>query len=432
MRTTRAVVIDDDPNEAMCLLKALSRLGIGSAYFAGDNNDELPDTPIEGVRIVFLDLFLFGIRETRHAIPTTVNVLIKCVKFHPRVTGIICWTAAHKDEITFLHEELERKGVVPAFLLALDNKLDFVEAGSKGIVQLESQVTSRLKEAPGHYALIKWEEASHNAASACTHDLVKLSANDNELIEILGAVAKAAADESLQADSDTVQAMCRGLGSLHTDAIESSGVEALWPIKETIHSGTLEKRSLSAEQKARLNKVLLTTTSDRLRPGNVYLAESGFAKEDELQSSKRDLAATFLPSQSDKHRRQIDAVVKCSRLVELEITPACDHAQSKRADARLIRGLLVYGGEGLKVEDLHLSQGARVFAKEIEPIELLLPGCSVPVVAKLFLNARHLKTQPVEQMEKQNPMFRFRPTVVADVQAWFASHAARPGYVSIR
>ena len=50
---------------------------------------------------------------------------------------------------------------------------------------------------------------------------------------------------------------------------------------------------------------------------------------------------------------------------------------------------------------------------------------------RLVLTSRYLLGMDLETLAKHKPAFRLRSQVLVDVQAWFASHAARPGYISI-
>ena len=51
----RVVVIDDNKKEAYPLIETLSKKGIPSTYFSSEI-EQLPDKPLSGIRIVFLDI----------------------------------------------------------------------------------------------------------------------------------------------------------------------------------------------------------------------------------------------------------------------------------------------------------------------------------------------------------------------------------------
>lgn len=74
LRTARAVVVDDERDEAMPVIEALSRLGIGSVYIRGDRLEDLPASPFPGVRVVFLDMLLGTVGNERQIGAHTANV----------------------------------------------------------------------------------------------------------------------------------------------------------------------------------------------------------------------------------------------------------------------------------------------------------------------------------------------------------------------
>lgn len=440
MKTARAVVIDEDRDEALHLLQALGCAGIGAIYFSGDNPDLLPKTPLDGIRVVFLDLKLINQPEAKHFIPHAVAVLKTCVALKPRTTGIICWSK-HSDEIAALKQELLSQEITPAFLLALESKADLSAKGVSGIKEVITQLDQQLSKNLGHRMLVDWEEVSHAATTEATGRLLTLSKDDGDLLRLLAAIANAVADEAPTSSKHTLHALCAGLASLHADAVEDaigtiadqSGnavhdvVKQLNQEPQTDADREAQKKlSLDANQRAHLNSVLLTMSSDTLRPGNVYLAESTYSRDDQKDEFKKTFALDVfgkkdLPAQ----------IAQASKIVGVELTPACDHAAQKTATARMVLGLLIQLNADL-ANKAKLPATSRLFAKEIEPIQLQLSGDANDQTYKLVVSARHLKTKSLAELKKEKPLFRLRASVVADIQAWFASHAARPGYVSLR
>jgi hypothetical protein len=116
----------------------------------------------------------------------------------------------------------------------------------------------------------------------------------------------------------------------------------------------------------------------------------------------------------------------------IEITPACDHAGNKSHLARVLCGILVrIDGNAVKESDLKLPPSSRLFAKELEPLWIDNEAMQLKGVFKLMINARCLLSISLNELRQKKAVFRLRYPVVCDIQAWFASHAARPGYVSV-
>lgn len=69
MNSARVVVIDEDPDEALLLLTALGTAKIGTVYIQGTEQDQLPDEPIDGIRVVLLDLKLYRLLNRKITYP---------------------------------------------------------------------------------------------------------------------------------------------------------------------------------------------------------------------------------------------------------------------------------------------------------------------------------------------------------------------------
>ena len=59
-RDGSVLIIDDRVEEALPLLKLLSQGGVACTYYSGKDN-ELPERPIQKIRLAFIDIQLFHI-----------------------------------------------------------------------------------------------------------------------------------------------------------------------------------------------------------------------------------------------------------------------------------------------------------------------------------------------------------------------------------
>lgn len=130
LQTARVVIVDDDFAEIEPLLRGLSTLGIGAFYFNGDDS-ELPSDgkPLQGIRLVFLDLHLIDGSGVGHgALANTVGVLMRIIPEKKGEVGIVCWTkhAEDKAELEAMLKERVPK-LEPAFILCL-SKQEFIPA----------------------------------------------------------------------------------------------------------------------------------------------------------------------------------------------------------------------------------------------------------------------------------------------------------------
>lgn len=446
MKTARAVVIDEDQREAISLLQALGQMGWSTAYVAGDEEELLPEEPLEGICLVFLDLKLMNLPEPAQYLPHTVKVLERTVKMIPGVTGILCWTT-HDEEIPLLRDELAKRLIVPAFMEPIPDKRAITQSGTDGIKRLIQIIEAKASALPARSLLMRWEQMLHEGASSATEGLYGLRKDDAELMKLLGFVAAAAAEERIVSPDTAMDGLFAGLSAVHVDALEAvlSRPGLGEEVGESLYQAVRNSRTegLAAEPRAKLNSILLTMdkspNSNLAKPGNLYISRTWNPSESFPVNSTDSQIRGFIREVFNKRSGNADDDAFVENVSAdaigcmVEITPACDHANRKCPDARCVGGLLIKSPGDVGGEDARaLPANTRLFAKEFEFVWISNPAASLDGSYKLIVNARRLFTLPFSELETQRPLVRLRHPVVSDLSAWFAAHASRPGYVSVR
>lgn len=116
------VVIDDQINEALPIIKLLSKKGIASTYYSGSNDDELPASPLQKIRIVFLDLQLFPSNDAHVIATNLVNKLKKIVSAQNGPYLLIIWSQKRSLYGEQLRVEINKPehNIVPASILEFE------------------------------------------------------------------------------------------------------------------------------------------------------------------------------------------------------------------------------------------------------------------------------------------------------------------------
>ncbi|MGB7345498.1 MAG: hypothetical protein WBD20_14890 [Pirellulaceae bacterium] len=438
MRTSQVVVIDEDPKDAMPLLTALGRAGIGAVYVKGDEQACLPESPCTGVRLVFLDLKLLGTTEPANYIPHTVQVLLQSVRVDPGVTGIVCWTK-HTEDVELLVEELKKAEISPAFVHAFPNKLAFTkQEDASPISEILSEVEKLTADAHGRKILSAWEQASHDSMSEATRQLWELGNDDKSLVKLLAAIGFAVADERIATEEDVSNALIAGMSAFQVDAIErletlnipvDSQKLLLTQVKK------LRQEPLGREERSELNRVLITTRGLGCLPGCLY-APWTWSDPEEFPCPTdgkmiRGLIKEYFPSeQNDKDF--IEGIEAVSTVCFLKLTPPCDVAQGKSPFARLVPGLLINSdGTALVETSTRLPAASRIFAKDTPFFRLVNADAKIDGSYKLIVNARRMFTIPHVALAKQQAVCRLRQQLTADFTAWLSAHGGRPGFVAV-
>jgi hypothetical protein len=453
LRTCRVVVIDDDIDEARPLLTTLNNIGIGTLYFDGDS-EKLPKEPLTGIRVLFLDLRLMSSLnpDPRHYIRHTLAVLKKVIDIESCLTGIIYWAKQKEDRDEFniqLSQNIPQ--FKPAFLLAIDNKMQF--CNSNNSEKLKQVLLNTLRQFPAQKLLWSWEQSVHDAASATCRQLVSVAlkdsagnnnkTNDEKILNLLRSLIVSAGGNADLSPQSLMNCLFESLNLVHLDQLEHCvfGMEKKdLPRKNGLARQLVQRPTLSAEQISRLNGILITSkvppNKSHMSPGNIYVAKLWNRKDQSFPFDKRtkvfkNFIIDIWPNLKNNNEL-LDFLIRQSTPCLVDITPACDYASKKVKIARLLGGVFIRSsGDKKKDEKLELKDQCKIFAKEIELCYFQSEALGLNGNYKIVVNARHLYSKPVEDLKKHKAAFRLRRQIVTDIQAWFASHAARPGYLSI-
>jgi CheY-like chemotaxis protein len=313
LKTSRVLVVDDKPEEAVPILKALGQLGVGTVFCTGQP-DELPQEKFAGIRLLLLDMDLgTGAIEAKQIVGQTINVLKEILSAEANPLMIVVWT--NKEDLVsdfqkVLRAELPnlRPGIV-----ATMSKADFVD----NLNAIAKQVNGILRANTPLDLICLWEQCVHDAATGTTGMLSGLIANDDgmpavwstQMLGMLAALVRASAGRALGTARSVLWALCESLTLVHFDRLgmvqEQRGHELqrhARPLKSAIQAGVTE------EQQAVLNRMLLVEdvakSDTRVRPGNVYVrpgtAKQGQFFADAVGISSKLLVGDFFTPLADK------------------------------------------------------------------------------------------------------------------------------------
>jgi hypothetical protein len=450
LRSARVVVVDDETDEALPLISALSKLGIGSLYYDG-TRENLPGKPMSGIRLVFLDLRLVGgpTLQPKDLISQTLSVLGQIVDLNDCPAGIVYWTKHEEDETEFARQ---LTGTLPefkpAFLLGIPDKMQLCDP--RQVDRIQDTIIRQLCAVPACRLLWDWEQAVHDSATQSTGLLWSLTKRDgsgevvttldDRLLELLCALSLADGASDQDDEAACLTHLFQGLNPLHYDQLENrvgivcGSEEHVGKLRGKVHAGV----TLTDELKSRLNGIFLAArVPDKgwsINPGNVY-TEKGWSKDGDpfflRKTARKRLERLVSELLSEKNPEKLKKLTDLSTPCLVELTPICDIANAKTGLARLLGGILIKSSGDIAFDKkIHLPSGNRIFGKQIEFCSLREKRLSGRY--SLLLNARQLYSKPLATLRLHKPAFRLRHDVVRDIQAWFASHAARPGYFSLR
>ncbi len=129
------VIIDDQPDQALPIVKALSKKGIATTYYQGNVKEELPAEPIQNIRLLFLDLQIIETSDENQIAKSIVNVLLKIISKHNGPYLLVIWSKKYNTYAKAVMQEIHQHNhLIPACVVNFD-KAACLE--SKRILTLE-------------------------------------------------------------------------------------------------------------------------------------------------------------------------------------------------------------------------------------------------------------------------------------------------------
>jgi|SRR5579859_2623483 len=436
----RVVLLDDEVNEAIPVVKAFSKVGVPVVFFDGKESD-LPknNKKLRGVRLAILDMNLGVTGPDKTIASTLVQTFSKIISPDNGPYGILIWTnhPELKDEVAkyiYEHPTLPK----PVFIVML-KKAVFKKQGGGGepqqfsIGKLSNEVLKILAENSPLECMQVWEGTCFRAATNVTNAIAELSGSTatnldewrrawrEEALKLLLVISKANAEEH-HTPENCIPSIFLALNPLHSDRMDVLVEELTEDLSGHVGQIMAATGGTAVERKAKVN-TMLHLAADQLEsfnPGNLYIF--GKRKTADFMPTLKDALQDCLQGKEAQQK----ALMKPVRLCGLEVTPACDHAQNKMRVSRVIGGFIV------PWEHKDTVKRNAGFLKSIGP--LYFPGKQKIVKAGAYLivlNSRYLITAKPSRVKELHAAARVRPSLLADVQSWASYQAARQGVMML-
>lgn len=462
LNTSRVLVIDNDEAAGAALVRALALDGIGVTYIRGEQ-DELPPTPLRGIRLLALDMELVegGLTGEEKARLSPLISVLRAVLAHDNGPCIaIAWTA-HNDLVEAFRKMVSEQlpDLRPVVVIPLP-KSSVYDSDSRtyDVVKIASSVRSILDGDPAFSVIMDWEQRAHDATTECTARLSEIVLEpparqeaataltaeadgtadwSQEMLAVLAVLCRASSGKHSVDQSSASDALAAALNSLYLDCLEQSQGRAeestgCQKLAEAANGRLAMRNPLVIPQTGAINRMLLLAKVEsgkcKQQPGNLYL-EAGWDDPRKFPVRCVDIGyKSFVEEILDTSGRRdpVDqaTLAKCIPVLA-EVSPACDFAQKNPRYARLLMGILLPTNLGIPIKK-HTQ-----FLKQIGPFFLEHPHLAEPADYCLVLSARFILGMNGTDLDRDEEAFRLRKHVLTDIQSWAAAYAARPGYLSL-
>jgi hypothetical protein len=487
LRSSRILVLDDDPKEAMTVVQALQRMGLNALFHDGNANDPVPEK-MRGIHVLFVDMVL-GAHGADHNDPDgcaamVVSALERLLEPSEGPLVVICWTGHPEIKDAFetrFRVSFAKNKVGPVLLAAKPAPEDLFSAET--LDRLRELILQGLAEHGPLSLLFTWEQRvlsatlltgdrlSELVAQLCGTQNTSCSWGDCAF-GICAALALAERGMRLARESDiaAVTALHSALNPLLQDRLEySPQVLSSSPVSKKLLAvvmAEVEQRkenatvaaeesgpefperspetvgaagsSLEAPKENCLEAAPLITARSRGALNTMILLSSTGSEEEVCPGNLYLMDPTTNGTKFNQAAPKItwasieqDTLFKKQRdpasfwPILLEFSAPCDFAQARVRVPRFVAGYLVQE----TILDQVPKQGA--FIRVLGPLLLSEEKPKIEGVFWLVLNSHFVISAAAQYTRKWSCLARVRSAALADITAWITSQMARPGYVHL-
>jgi hypothetical protein len=408
----KVVIIDDKIEDVIELISGLSSEKVPFVYYKDELGEDLPDEPLNNVRIVFLDLLL--IDDNKPPVKNVVSTLIsRLKKIIPKNNGpyiLIYFSSTRKIYGKAFERELNKKALKyykPILSLSISKPTN--------LEKVKLELHSKFDKFKSFKAFLLLESIANKATSNAVNNFTSIIPSDDmnfdkKLKDILYQTGEARVGKENFSILSNGQKVKNSLLTLSSTIAENfdSAINKL-DFDEIVFE-QVAKKDTSEEAKAKINSSLhvFQHTNAPIKSGTIF----------KMRKNKL-ISKSILDAFIEKH--SIEDKAK-PQLVLIDITPVCDYSQDKYY-SRGVYALLLET-EKYKIKKGEKSQSFFGFS----PLFYLNKKTQ-----RLIIDYRHTTSFSKAELEKLKlkPWFKLGSEITIELQADASKHIIRPGIISV-
>ena len=417
----RVVIVDDEFQEALPLIRTLSQRRVAVTFFRGRLED-LPSEPFKDVRIVFLDIVLEGLEgaDDKTKISTLMNVVKRIISKENGPFILAIWTK-HPELTEKLQNALKKEGFYTLTVnLEKDTFFEKKEGSDEWAFKedkkdkLQRIIKEKIRAIDIFKVFINWENLIHDASSMTINEISKFSEFDDhwndKMKRIFFSFAKAQTGRLIEnmEDREKITSALYTFNQIFSDIFERD-------IQQFIIEGiSLEDGDIGEEVKVKINSRILIDTAPRneLYPGNVY--------------KDQNAEVTFIKEILNENREDVlGSIAENSISIFVEVTPICDFVQRKAKMNRVIKGVLIPDSAGTNTG---------IWRRIKKHTSFLYVSPTIHYEGKdyrMILDFRYFTSLKGDEIKNRKLLFRIRKELLSDIQIKLSSHINRTGVLYI-
>jgi len=445
----RIAIIDDKIEQAIPLMRVLSKNQIPYVYYKGNDLKFLPeeDSRYNDIRILFLDINLLNdlAKQDDKVLKSVLYSVLKRVISPNNFPYTLIYWSRHQDEYSSIVEELfnnelkDRKPINLKEFIKSDFFPNFSADEVENEIDLLMEINKIIDSQLAYSYLLNWENQVHLAADLTLQEIFSSyhmfkdwTNNANFILEKLG---KAYLGNHYITNTleDKIRASFIAFNSVFKDSLESQIYNSKIPnsLPLTYNKSEIEFNINLINEKLNLSKEI----KDICESGNVIVFEnrndlfatllhrliSLFKLKNKFKVTNKDIEEIELTKIAAAEHKRIKTEIKASwKKIAIVVTPVCDFVQKdNKIYDRIVKGVMI----PLKYKDYIDDKSEAVY---ILPISITHNGSVFIIV----LDFRYFVTLDFK-VERISGLFRVRQELLSEIQSKLARHINRQGVLFI-
>ena len=398
----RIVIVDDKIGEAMPLIQTLSSNEYPVVYFNGDHKN-LPDKPLVGVRVLFLDMNLLSndIMSEKNILSTSKAVVSTLINKNNGPIIIILWSK-HKEYVEEMKRHLSSCFNIVKILVW--DKNDFSSDGHYNLTRIEDAINNEIDGMQSIELFLEWENLIHTSTSEIVNQISEFYTFDDHWDKNMRAIFYKLAESYKGKKIETPFSGIFKDSMFSLNSILSDHVN-----KQTLKSELADLDDINKEDEGldrdpvnpKINTKLLISIREKYFPGNIY------TNLPIVKPNAQDVLCVKTGECSQE--KQIEPIF-------LEITPICDYTQDKMKKARILPGFLY-------PKEVKTKKALYIYSTSMIEWEDKIYG--------LVFDFRYFTSVDINCLKDSDIKFGLQSEQLADIQSRLASHINRIGTVGV-
>jgi len=418
---SRAVIYDDEPEKIEPILKLFEKHLVPQLYinFSTAPEERKEEDKLKNIRLVFTDFIKGNLSgQNPSQLTNIINAIDSTISKNNGPMIIVTWSAHSMQFLGYFKKELKEAGYI--FETIVLDKQKYLD--DPNIETMLHDINEKLNSKLDFLKFLNWENKIKTSASKIIEPFTNLKQKErNKIIEKL---SEASLGSVYNANVDNLE---KGFYNTMTNLLYDEMEKNIYVNTEI---SSLEDESSISEDIAYLNTKLMIdkniSGNDSNYPGNAYeyndflniCNNKHYSLHEICGFDIEDLKNSIFLRDDSASIRNEDLKMIC-----IEISPYCDHAQQNMKKAKLISGFILNEEKQQKVK----SQTDFIYNANKNQFFLL----NNEEKHYIYLSFRHIFRIKPEFVSELNPIFRLRKEMVNEIQHQTAFYLSRPGLTTL-